>query len=61
MATIHVDSVSRKIYISQVYSKLTSDQEWNKPYEKFALHVKIRSESCSLSPLILQMEEKFEK
>ena len=45
----------------QVYSKPKSDQECEKEYEKFALHVKIRYKDCSLSDEILAMEEKFER
>ena len=45
----------------QVYSKPKSDQECEKEYEQFALHVKIRSKDCSLLDEILAMEEKFER
>ena len=62
MAKFHVNSlVTRNTCISQVHSKLTADEECNKSYEKFALHVKIRSKRCPLSHTILQMEQKFEK
>ena len=45
----------------QVYSKPRSDQECEKEYEQFALHVKIRSNDCSLSDKISAMEKKFER
>ena len=49
------------IILMQVYSKPTSDQECEKEYEPYALHMKIRSKECSLSNEILAMEKKFEE
>ena len=44
-----------------MYSKSFSDQECKENHKQFALHVKVRSEECSLSDKILELEEKFER
>ena len=54
-------TIKTAVHDTQALSKPKSEQECRKAHEPYALHMKIRSEDCSLSKDILTMEETFER